>query len=38
MKKIIKYFAMFLLALVIIMSASRWNVNAEPIDESETTK
>ena len=28
MKKIIKYFAMFLLALV-IMSASRWNVNAE---------
>ena len=25
MKKIIKYFAMFLLALVIIMSASRWN-------------
>ena len=36
MKKIIKYFAMFLLVLVIIMSASRWNVNAEePIAESE---
>ena len=36
MKKIIKYFAMFLLALVIIMSASRWNVNAEePIAEPE---
>ena len=34
MKKIIKYFAMFLLALVIIMSASRWNVNAEePMEE-----
>ena len=39
MKKIIKYFAMFLLALVIIMSASRWDVNAEePIDESETSE
>ena len=36
MKKIIKYFAMFILALVIIMSASRWNVNAEePIAEPE---
>jgi len=34
MKKIIKYFSMFLLALVIIMSASRWNVNAEePMEE-----
>lgn len=39
MKKIIKYFATFLLILAIIISASRLSVNAEePIDESETSE
>lgn len=39
MKKIIKYFATFLLILAIIISASRLSVNAEePIDESETNE
>ena len=39
MKKIIKYFAMFLLILAIIISASKLSVNAEePIDESETSE
>ena len=35
MKKIIKYFVnVFISALIIIMSASRWNVNAEePMEE-----
>lgn len=39
MKKIIKYFTMFLLILAIVISASRLSVNAEePIDESETSE
>lgn len=39
MKKIIKYFATFLLILAIIISASRLSVSAEePIDESETSE
>lgn len=39
MKKIIKYFATFLLILAIVISASRLSVNAEePIDESETSE
>ena len=38
MKKIIKYFAMFLLMLVVVISASRWNVNAEePMEEDPGT-
>lgn len=39
MKKIIKYFAMFLLILAIVISASGLSVNAEePINESETSE